>query len=173
MGMGDRVELDVGTHQRAIETVTRVLGRPMTLYVVVLMVGVWAVSNSVGRREGFAVPDPPPFFWLQGLIGLAALLVATLVLITQRRQATLIERRMQLDVQVNLLTEQKSAKRIELIEELRRDLPAVRYRRDAEAEAMQHAALPLDVIAAPDAQALEAVGDRSAAVDPRDPDVPS
>jgi uncharacterized membrane protein len=82
-----------------------------------------------------------------------------MVLITQNRQAKLIERRMHLDLQVNLLTEQKTAKLIELLEELRRDLPNVRNRRDSEAEVMQHAAGPLEVIAVLEAQALEAVRD--------------
>ena len=159
MGMRHQTELDVGVHQRAIERVTALLGRPMSLYVVLAAVAVWTLANALGQRAGVGVPDPPPFFWLQGLIGLAALLVACLVLITQHRQARLIERRMHLDLQVNLLTEQKSAKLIELIEELRRDLPNVRYRRDSEAEAMQHAAQPLDVVAALDAHTLEAAAD--------------
>ena len=43
----------------------------------------------------------------------------------------------QLDLQVNLLTEKKVSKLIDLIEQLRRDLPMVPDRRDAEAEALQ------------------------------------
>ena len=86
----------------------------------------------------------------------AALLMTTVVLITQNRQAKLSERHMHLDLQVNLLTEQKTAKLIELLEELRRDLPNVRDRRDAEAEVMQRAAEPLRVIAALEEQTVEA-----------------
>src|SRR5271163_2420297 len=79
------------------------------------------------------------------MVGLAALLTATMILTTQNRQAKLMEQRMHLDLQVNLLTEQKTAKLIELLEELRRDLPNVRNRHDSEAEIMQHAAEPLKV----------------------------
>jgi uncharacterized membrane protein len=103
------------------------------------------------------VPDPPPFEWLQGVVGLAALLTATMILTTQNRQAKLMERRMHLDLQVNLLTEQKTAKLIELLEELRRDLPNVRNRHDSEAEIMQHAAEPMRVIAALEEQTAEAL----------------
>lgn len=153
LGMRVRVEADVGAHQKAIERLTNALGRPRTLYVVVAFVVSWSIANLVALRVGVYVPDPPPFFWLQGMVGLAALLVATLVLITQNRHALLSDRRERFELQVNLLTEQKTAKVIELIEELRRDLPNVRNRRDREAEAMQCAAEPLLVDAALDARA--------------------
>ncbi len=143
-----QAERAVGPHQRAIESGTARLGRPASLYVIVAAVLVWGLGNTLGARLGVWVPDPPPFVWLQGVVGLAALLTATMVLITQNRQAKLIERRMHLDLQVNLLTEQKTAKLVELLEELRRDLPNVRDRHDSEAEVMRHAAEPLEVIAA-------------------------
>jgi uncharacterized membrane protein len=155
-GMHLEAERTVGAHQRAIEVGTARLGRPASLYVILAVVFSWVLVNAIGPRIGIRAPDPPPFSWLQGAIGLAGLLTATMVLITQNRQAKLIERRMHLDLQVNLITEQKTAKLIELIEELRRDLPNVRNRRDAEAEAMQHAAEPHKVVAAIEEQTLEA-----------------
>ena len=51
------------------------------------------------------------------------MLTATVVLISQRRQTKLSEQRVHLDLQINLLTEQKVTKLIHLIEELRRDFP--------------------------------------------------
>jgi uncharacterized membrane protein len=150
-----QAERTVGAHQRAIESGTARLGRPASLYVIVAAVLVWGLVNTLGPRLGIRVLDPPPFPWLQGVVGLAALLTTAMVLITQNRQAKLIERRMHLDLQVNLLTEQKTAKLIELIEELRRDLPNVRDRRDAEAEIMQHAAEPLKAAAAIEERTVE------------------
>jgi uncharacterized membrane protein len=149
-------ERALSTHQRAVELGTARLGRPASLYVILAIVLLWAVGNDLARRAGMTPPDPPPFSFLQGVIGLAALLTATMVLITQNRQAKLIERRMHLDLQVNLLTEQKAAKLIELLEELRRDLPNVRNRTDLEAETMQQATEPLQVMAALDERAIEA-----------------
>jgi uncharacterized membrane protein len=81
--------------------------------------------------------DPPPFVWLTGFLTLAALVTATVVLFAQNRQSKLENQRAHLDLQVNLLTEQKVTKLIHLIEELRRDLPMVRDRDDAEATALQ------------------------------------
>jgi uncharacterized membrane protein len=59
------------------------------------------------------------------------------VLIAQRRQTKVTEERAHLDLQINLLTEQKVTKLIHLIEELRRDLPMVRNREDPHAAALE------------------------------------
>jgi len=58
------------------------------------------------------------------------------------RQGKLADQRAQLDLQVRLLAEQKTAKRIAWLEALRRDLPEVTNRHDAEAAAMEHATDP-------------------------------
>jgi uncharacterized membrane protein len=163
-------ERTLGAHQRAIESGTARLGRPASLYMILTTVVLWVLVNASVSRLGLRALDPPPFSWLQGAIGLAALLTATMVLITQNRQAKLIEQRMHLDLQVNLLTEQKTAKLIELLEELRRDLPNVRNRHDSEAEIMAHAAEPVEVIAALAAHTLEAARE---AIEPADPESPA
>ena len=102
------------------------------------------------RRLGIAEFDPAPFFWLQGIISLGALLTTTAVLTKQNRLAKLEEQRAHLDLKVTLLTEQKAAKLIDLLEELRRDLPNVRNRHDAEAAALQQSMNPDQVLAALD-----------------------
>jgi uncharacterized membrane protein len=148
-------ERGLGSHQRAIESGTELLGRPASLYLIVGFVVVWVGGNTVAMVLHRGALDPPPFALLQGFIGLAALLTATMVLITQNRQSKLIERQMHLDLQVNLLTEQKTAKVIELLEELRRDLPNVRDRHDAEADLMKLSAEPKLVMAELEEQARE------------------
>jgi uncharacterized membrane protein len=102
------------------------------------------------RRFGVAAFDPPPFQWLQGIVGLGALLTATVVLIKQNRLAKLAEQRAHLDLKVTLLTEQKTAKLIDLLEELRRDLPNVKDRHDPEAASLQQSMNPELVRAALD-----------------------
>jgi uncharacterized membrane protein len=52
------------------------------------------------------------------------------------------EQRAQLSLQLNLLSEQKIAKLITLVEELRCDLPNVKNRYDPKAEEMKQAADP-------------------------------
>jgi uncharacterized membrane protein len=63
--------------------------------------------------------------------------MSTGVLIKQNRQEMLAEQRAQLSLQLNLLSEQKIAKLIALVEELRCDLPMVKDRYDPEAEVMK------------------------------------
>ena len=136
----ERDDSGVSLHQRTIEKVTANLGRPLFLNLILIAIAVWVGMNLIPQEIGWKQPvDTPPFFWMQGFNGLVALLLTVLVLITQNRQARLAERRAELDLQVNLLAEQKIAKLIALVEELRRDLPSVRNRVDLEAEAMSEA----------------------------------
>ena len=143
-----RADETLSRYHRPIETLSALLGRPTFCYGIVLVVTLWVLGNLVSPRMGVAPFDPPPFVWLQGLVGLGALLTTIVVLITQTRQGKLAEQRAQLDLQVNLLAEQKTAKLIALLEELRRDLPAVRNRHDAEAAAMEQSTDPHAILAA-------------------------
>ena len=144
-----RAEQRLDRHQRMMEVLTAALGRPRTVYVTLSFVVGWVAFNLVTPKLfGWQRIDPPPFFWLQGMVTLSALLMTTLVLITANRQTRNAEERSHLDLQVNLLAEHKVAKLIALVEELRRDLPMVRDRIDREADAMQEAVDPNAMIEA-------------------------
>ena len=140
-------EQQVDTHQRTVETLTAWLGRPQFFYGIIVGVSLWMLLNSLAPILGLHNRDDPPFFWLQGAVGLGALLMTTVVLITQNRQGKLAERREQLDLQMSLLTEQRTAKIIDLLEELRRDMPSVHNRVDLEAEALTKTVDPNEVLA--------------------------
>jgi uncharacterized membrane protein len=142
-----REELKVSRSQRILERISGFIGQPVFPGVILLFVALWMLANAVLRQFGMPQFDPPPFFWLQGIVGLGALLTATVVLTKQNRLAKLAEQRAQLDLKVTLLTEQKAAKLIDLIEELRRDLPNVRDRHDPEAVALQQSMSPDRVLA--------------------------
>jgi uncharacterized membrane protein len=103
---------------------------------------------NVLPRLGLPQFDPPPFPWLEFTIGTGSLLMTAGVLIKQNRQEKLAEQRAQLTLQLNLLTEQKVAKLIALIEELRCDLPNVKNRYDPDAEMLKEAADPHAVMEA-------------------------
>jgi len=132
-------ERRVGRHQLAIERVTNVFGSPAATYALVIAVAGWIVANVVAPHFGYQSVDPAPFFWLQGAACVAALLMTITILTTQSRLAKLAQQRAHLDLQVNLIAEEKIAKLIALVEELRRDLPSVRDRRDSLADAMTEA----------------------------------
>ena len=153
-----REEQKISRSQRILERISHFVGQPVFLGFILLFVAFWMLANTLLREFGIAEFDPPPFFWLQGIVGLGALLTATVVLTKQNRLAKLAEQRELLDLKVTLLTEQKVAKLIDLLEELRRDLPNVKNRHDPEAAAMQQAMNPDRVLAALDEQ-LKPAGD--------------
>ena len=145
-----REEQKISRSQRILERFSGFIGQPVFLGIILLFVALWMFANAVLRQLGMAEFDPPPFFWLQGMVGLGALLTATVVLIKQNRLAKLEEQRAHLDLKVTLLTEQKAAKIIDMLEELRRDLPNVKNRHDPEAAALQQSLNPDQVLAALD-----------------------
>jgi uncharacterized membrane protein len=145
-----REEQKISRSQRVLERISLLVGQPAFLGVTLVFVASWMLANTVMRIHGVAGFDPSPHHLLHGVISLAALLMATVVLIKQNRMSRLAEQRAHLDLKVMLLTEQKAAKMIDLLEELRRDMPNVRDRHDADAAAMQHAMNPDRVLAALD-----------------------
>jgi uncharacterized membrane protein len=145
-----REERKISRSQRILERISRFVGQPVFLGIILIFVTLWMLANAVLREFGMAEFDPAPFFWLQGIVGLGALLTATVVLTKQNRLAKLAELRAHLDLKVTLLTEQKAAKLIDLLEELRRDLPNVRDRHDPNAAALQQSMSPDRVLAALD-----------------------
>ncbi len=132
-----REERGVSRPRNAIERASVFVGRPIYLVCIVAFVAIWIAFNITAARFGWKQFDPPPFFWLQGIVGLLGLIVGTAVLIRQSRLSRMAEQHAHLDLQVNLLTEQKTSKIIRLLEELRHDLPSVASRHDAEADEMQ------------------------------------
>lgn len=145
-----REDQKISPSQRILERISLVLGKPIYLGFILLFVALWMIANTLLRWLGLAAFDPPPFFGLQGLVGLGALLTATVVLTKQNRLAKLAEQRAHLDLKVTLLTEQKAAKLIDLLEELRRDLPNVKNRHDPEAASLKQSMNPDLVLAALD-----------------------
>jgi uncharacterized membrane protein len=143
-----RAQRSVSRHQRLIESFTAHVGRPRSFYVVLSFATAWTIFNLESPRFGLRALDPPPFNWLQGVLGFCALLMTLTILTTQNRQTHAAEQRAQLELQVSLLAEQKVAKLIALVEELRRDMPAVKNRVDEVAEVMQEPVDPFAIISA-------------------------
>lgn len=128
-----REEERVTRSQRLLERISLLIGQPAFLGFILAFVAIWMLANSTFRRAGAAAFDAPPFFWLQGIVGLGALMSAIVVLSRQSRLAKMAEQRAHLDLKLILMTEQKTAKLIDLMEELRRDLPNVVNRHDPDA----------------------------------------
>ena len=164
-----REELRRSAPQRQAERIGAFVGRPAFLLAILLFVAVWMATNLALLASGRAPFDEPPFIWLQGVLGLSALLTTTVVLIKQDRVDKLSEQRAHLDLKVTLLIEQKAAKLIDLMEELRRDLPNVKDRPDAGAAALQRAMSPEAVLAAMQEEVILPDGSTSPATAATDP----
>jgi uncharacterized membrane protein len=132
-----REERSIGPAQRLLERLGDAIGRPAFLGAILIFVALWILTNTMAPQIGITAFDPPPFAVLEAIVSLAALLITTIVLIGQNRLAKLEQRRGQMELQVNILTEQKTTTLIRLLEELRRDLPMVQDRHDADAATLQ------------------------------------
>jgi len=155
--------------QRAVERMTTLLGRPGFIFVVTALVVVWAGVNLLAAAFGHRPIDPPPFPGLAGVVSLASLYMVVLILATQRREDQLAQHREQLILELALLSEQKTAKVIELLEEFRRDSPLIHNRVDHQANSMAQPADPqqmLDAIKEIRAEAAQVSGVEDEASDP-------
>lgn len=130
-------ERKVSPQQRTIENMTKFLGQPRFLIIILAVVLIWIVVNFLLIKFGLSHFDAPPFNWLQGALTLGALLQATMILITQNREDTMIERRTQIELQVSLLLDQKMSKLITMVDQLRRVHPELETGDDPQVEALK------------------------------------
>jgi uncharacterized membrane protein len=122
--------------QHAVDRVTALVGLPGFAAALTAAIVLWIAANLLASLFGLRPVDPPPFVWLQGALTTGALYVATLILTTQRREDKLSSQRAQLLLELAILNDKKFAKIIELLEESRRDNPALTDRIDDEARTM-------------------------------------
>ncbi|HEY3798511.1 MAG TPA: DUF1003 domain-containing protein [Caulobacteraceae bacterium] len=139
---------DAAGLQRAVEGLTRFLSRPRAAAALAVVAALWIGANLALRTNGLAQLDALSTETLQVATGLGALFMTIFILITQRREDELSELREQLTLELAILGEQKAAKLIQLVEELRRDLPSVHNRVDAEARSLEKPADPEAVLEA-------------------------
>jgi uncharacterized membrane protein len=128
--------------QRLTNRLAGVLARPAVMVVLTIVVLGWIGANVLAAPFGFNAIDPPPFQWVAMIASLLSLYLVVLILASQRHADELAQYRAQLTLELALLSQQKTTKVIQLLEEARRDNPFVRDRVDPEAESL---AQPADV----------------------------
>jgi uncharacterized membrane protein len=145
-----RTEHDSATSsfQRAAARITHLVGLPWFVVLLTTAIVGWMGANIAAGVFGLRQPDPPPFAWLQGAISTGALYMAALILTTQRSQDRLATHREHLTLELAIITDQKVAKIIELLEELRRDSPLLANRSDNAARTMAEPTDPETVLQA-------------------------
>jgi uncharacterized membrane protein len=150
---------EAGPLQKAASRATSAVARPSTLTLITVAIASWVTLNLALPQFGRAALDPFPFPLLAAAVSTVGLYLAAMILIAQRHDDELATRRNQLTLELAILSEQKSAKIIALLEEFRRNDPNQGNHRDEVAEALARPADPkvvLDAIRA--AERAEAGG---------------
>ena len=119
--------------ERVLDRVKTQIGAPVFTVIVIGLVSVWIGANVALRERAW---DAPPFPYLELTLSALAFFVTILILSTQKRADVLASHREQLILQLAFVSEQKTAKIIELLEELRRDSPQLKDRVDRVADQM-------------------------------------
>ncbi len=133
-------------HQRVVDRITSRLDSANFIAALTVFVVGWMGLNGLAAALGYRALDPPPFAWLAGAASLASLYLVILILTTQKGDDRLTQRRELLNLELTILSEQKIAKVVALLEELRQDSPHLHDRVDELAEAMSQPADPQSVI---------------------------
>lgn len=124
---------------RMADAITSFCGSMRFVVFHIVWYGVWIIGNTAlptGSRW-----DPFPFQFLTLVVSLEAIFLATFILISQKRQSALSERRAQLDLQVNLLSEQENTKMLELLKKIGEKV-GVDSSDDPEMDALEEATRP-------------------------------
>ncbi|MEO6341167.1 MAG: DUF1003 domain-containing protein [Caulobacteraceae bacterium] len=137
---------DITPLQRLVVGITALLGRPPVLAAVIAFYLAWMGFNAAASSFRLTPFDPFPFVILESATTMVGLFTALLILATQRREEEFSRRREQLTLQLAALSERKIAKVISLLEEQRRENPALSSRTDPEAEDMAQPTDPRRVL---------------------------
>lgn len=139
---------DTGRLQRAMDRFMAIVGWPGSAAVLCLAIIGWIAANLALASHGLVAPDPPPFVWLHVVAATTGLMLAALIFTTQRREDLLADHRAQLIMELSILNDRKISKIIELLEESRRDNPAIVNRIDDQAAQMSSPSDPEAVLVA-------------------------
>lgn len=105
-------EKTAGLQDRLADAITRFSGSMTFVYLHLALVGTWVAIN-VGLVPGVE-PFDPTFVILATVASVEAIFLSTFVLISQNRAAAEAERRAELDLQTNLLSEHEITRLLSL-----------------------------------------------------------
>jgi uncharacterized membrane protein len=148
-------EAAVTKHQGFAMAIGRFIGSFGFIYTHILLFGLWIQANTIGL-PGIPRFDPE-LFYMATFAAVEAIFLTTLVLINQNRMSAAADKRAELDLHVNLLTEHELTRLLHLVSAIA-DRLKVRSAVDDEIEELKQdveAAAVLDKIESADAAAGE------------------
>jgi len=104
---------------RLAAKVERFAGSPKFIWIHVVWFAAWIIANTIAPIRHF---DPFPFTFLTLVVSLEAIFLSAFILMSQNVSSALSERRNQLDLQINLLSEQENTKMLQMLARIARKL---------------------------------------------------
>ncbi|AMO22996.1 DUF1003 domain-containing protein [Ramlibacter solisilvae] len=141
-----------GMADRMAAAIARFCGSMSFVWLHVAAFAAWIAWNTL---PSFAHFDPYPFTFLTLVVSLEAIFLSTFILISQNYDMRVSERRNQLDLQINLLSEQENTKILQILERIAQKVGA-HVSDDPQIRALEEATRP-EALAR---QIEEAYGDR-------------
>ena len=114
--------LDAAAHakatpaDRAADAIAAFVGSMRFVWVSLVLVGVWVAVNVLLPSADRI--DPFPFPLLTLALSVEAIFLSIFILMSQNRASHLSDRRSQLDLQLNVLSEQENTKMLEMLERI-------------------------------------------------------
>lgn len=129
---------------RVADAITALSGDMKFLYGHVIWFGGWFLLN-IGDKPiiGF---DPYPFGFLTMIVSLEAIFLSTFVLISQNKMAEVSDKRADLDLQINLLSEYEITRLLRLVDAMAEKL-GVEEALDPSLQQLETAVAPGDIMA--------------------------
>ena len=110
-----------GFADRAAAFIAKFCGSVTFVALHALLFAAWIGFNSI---EGTSHFDPYPFTFLTLCVSLEAIFLSSFIMISQNFEMRIADRRNQLDLQINLLSEQENTKMLQLLEKIARKVGA-------------------------------------------------
>ena len=123
---------------RIAEFVAKFCGSITFVWIHVVLFALWIGWNVIPGLPHF---DPYPFTFLTLCVSLEAIFLSSFILISQNYEMRISDRRNQLDLQSNLLSEQENTKMLQMLDAIARKL-GVTHEDDPEIDALEQATRP-------------------------------
>ena len=127
---------------RVASAIARFCGRIAFVWLHVAWFAGWVAYNSLPWFQAF---DPYPYTFLTLVVSLEAIFLSTFILISQNYDMRVSERRAQLDLQINLLSEQENTKMLQILERIAKKVGA-HVGDDPQVRALEEATRPESLV---------------------------
>jgi uncharacterized membrane protein len=140
----EKTDQERNSHDRIADWVTSLYGRMSIVYVHIIFISIWILLNTA--HLGFRVFDRNPFGLLNTIVSLEAIIVTTLVLISQNRLSEETKHRADLDLQMGLLTEHELTRALQMLDTIQSRI-GIKPNLDGVLEDLEMETKPEDVLA--------------------------